>query len=294
MIQDTNNPQKIIAKTILSRIKQDDYFGILYNMNLYRGCQHGCIYCDSRSTCYQLGELSHVRVKENAITLLRKELKTKRKKGTIGTGSMNDPYMPIEKTEVLTRQALQVISDFHYPIHVITKGTLVLRDADIIKQISTTYAAVSFTITTSDNSLARILEPVAPATSDRFLALKTLRMKGIYAGITLMPLLPYINDNVENLREIITKASDCGAQYIIPSFGVTLREGSRDYFYTRLKQHFPGLKEKYVLQYGNSYMCNSEKVKKLYDVFYNLTQKMGIPTRMQFYKPPEDTQLKLF
>src|SRR5512140_885941 len=147
--------KEIQAKTLLSRVKgPDDYFGLYYNLNLYRGCQHQCIYCDSRSECYQIEDFDHdVLIKANAIELLRKELAGKRVIGTIGTGSMNDPYMPLEAEKRLTRQALEVIQEFHFPIHIITKSDLALRDLDLLEQIGQTYAAVSFTITSAEDVL---------------------------------------------------------------------------------------------------------------------------------------------
>ncbi|HEY4788958.1 MAG TPA: radical SAM protein, partial [Bacteroidales bacterium] len=193
----------IEAKTILAHVKQgpDNIFGLKYNMNLYRGCQHGCIYCDSRSKCYQLGELSDIRIKENALLLLEKELKSKRERGTIGFGSMNDSYMPIEKTEELTRKTLQLALRYRFPIHIITKSNLVVRDIDILKEISKIYAAISFTITTADDRLSKLIEPNAPVSSLRFDAIRTLSEAGIYTGITLMPVLPFITDEQDNLPD---------------------------------------------------------------------------------------------
>ncbi|MEA3446132.1 MAG: radical SAM protein [Bacteroidota bacterium] len=187
--------KNITAKGILSALKNgpDPWFGISYNMNLYRGCQHQCIYCDSRSECYQIENFADILIKENAIELLAKALRNKRKKGTIGTGSMNDPYMPIEEKTYLTQQALKTIRHFRFPVHILTKSDLVLRDADIIKEISRVYAAVSFTITTADDNLSRITEPGAPESSKRFTAIKELSAKGIYTGIMLMPVLPFIS-----------------------------------------------------------------------------------------------------
>lgn len=191
---DSSNFKFIEAKTILSKLKQtDSWFGITYNMNLYRGCQHGCIYSDTRSECYGIGNISTISIKRNALELLSHELSSKRKnKGTIGTGSMNDPYMPIENRLRLTRQALQLIEKEKFPIHIITKSNLVTRDIDLLQEISKTYAAVSFTITTTDDWLAGKIEPNAPTSSSRFEALKQIADKGIYTGITLIPILPFI------------------------------------------------------------------------------------------------------
>jgi DNA repair photolyase len=168
-------PVEIFAKTLLATVKQPDpWFGLKYNMNLYRGCQHQCIYCDSRSECYQIEDFAEIQVKVNALEKLSDEIRRKRVKGTIGTGSMNDPYMPIEAERNLTRGALQIIAAAKFPVHIITKSDLVLRDLDILKEISQVYAAVSFTITSADDSLAKKLEPGAPVSSRRFAALKTL------------------------------------------------------------------------------------------------------------------------
>ena len=284
----------IQSKTILSRIKDDSFFGLSYNMNLYRGCQHGCIYCDSRSACYRMDELSKIYAKENAVELLEKELSTKRLKGTIGTGSMNDPYMPVEKKLKLTRSALKVISDYRFPVHIMTKSNLVLRDLDLLLNLQGTYCAVSFTITTADDDLARIIEPHAPAPSLRFKAITELRKAGIYVGITLMPILPYINDTHTNISELVDQAKAADAQYILPYMGVTLREGSRDYYYEQLDKSFPGVKEKYIQNYGNSYGCNSPKANALYTLFYERCKLHQIPTEMQFFKPKKEPQLSLF
>ena len=264
-------------------------------MNLYRGCQHACIYCDTRSECYGIHDISTIAVKKNALDLLAKELPSKRRnKATIGTGSMNDPYMPLEKEIQLTRRALQIIASEKFPVHVITKSNLVARDADILQDISKAYAAVSFTITTADDSLAQKIEPNAPKTSERFKAMELLASKGIYTGITLMPLLPFINDRKENIEAIVKQAAASGASYIIPLFGVTLRKGSREYFYKALYQSFPGMKEKYQSRYGEQYECYSPNYSTLNNTFKEQCIKLGIQSRMQFYQPVVYKQPSLF
>ena len=277
----------IETKSILSKLRaKDTYFGITYNMNLYRGCQHACIYCDTRSECYGINDISNISVKTNALELLVKELRSKRKnKATVGTGSMNDPYMPIEKELEMTRKALQIISSEKFPVHVITKSSLIVRDISILQEISKIYAAVSFTITSMDDRLAEKIEPNAPKSSDRLKAMAQLAEKGIYTGVTLMPLLPFINDTKENVEELLKKAKDCGASYIIPMFGVTLRKGSRDYLYKALDHDFPGIKEKYQTSYGERYECFSPHFKELMRIFTELSDKLGMNTRMQFYQP---------
>src|SRR5512136_1280948 len=217
--------KEIQAKVLLSSAKQlDPWFGIKYTMNLYRGCPHQCIYCDSRSECYQIENFADVLVKVNAIELLKKELPRKRVKGTIGTGSMSDPYLPLEATRRLTAQALDVIAEHQFPIHVLTKSDLVLRDLDALRTISRIYATISFTITTADDELGKKIEPGAPLVSRRFAAMARLAGAGLLAGVLLMPVLPFLEDNAENITAIVTRAKECGATYILASFGMTLRD----------------------------------------------------------------------
>lgn len=286
----------IETKSILSKLREKDtWFGIACNMNLYRGCQHGCIYCDTRSECYGINNISTILVKKNALNLLAKELSAKRKnKATIGTGSMNDPYMPVEKEIQLTRGALQIIASERFPVHIITKSNLVERDADILQDISKTYAAVSFTITTADDKLAQKIEPHAPPASERFKAMKLLAKKGIYTGVTLMPVLPFINDTKANITAIVQQAKESGAAYILPMFGVTLRKGSREYFYKSLDSHFAGIKEKYQTAFGESYECFSPDYRLLTDAFAEQCIKLGIDSRMRFYQPKTYQQQTLF
>jgi len=288
--------QYIEAKSILSKLKtKDSYFGISYNMNLFRGCQHACIYCDTRSNCYGIKDISKISVKSNALELLTKELRSKRKnRATIGTGSMNDPYMPLERELRLTQKALQIIASEKFPVHIITKSDLVTRDADILQEIAKTYAAVSFTITTDNDDLAKKIEPCAPKSSDRFKAMEQLSNLGIYTGITLMPLLPFINDTKENIENILKRAKDAGASYVIAMFGVTLRAGSREYFYRALEHHFPNIKKRYQSSFGEQYMCNSLNYKILSDTFYNLSAKLNINTQMDFYQPKTNQQLDIW
>jgi len=288
--------QYIEAKSILSKLKGNDpYFGTTYNMNLYRGCQHGCIYCDTRSECYGINDISTISVKKNALDLLAKELSSKRKsKATIGTGSMNDPYMPVEKETELVRKALQIIASKKYPVHIITKSNLVERDTDILQDISKIYAAVSFTITCADDVLSQKTEPFAPKTSERFKAMELLANKGIYTGVTLMPVLPFINDNLENIETIIKKAKESGANYINAMFGVTLRKGSREYFYNALDKNFPGTKENYQNRFAEQYECFSPRYKILQEKLNELSDKLKIDTRMKFYKPEIYRQQSFF
>jgi len=229
----------------------DSWFGIKYGMNLYRGCEHQCIYCDSRSECYQIENFADVLVKVNAISLLRKELASKRVKGIVGTGSMNDPYQRVERLYNLTGRALRVIAEYGFPVHVITKSDLVLKDLDALREINRVQATVSYTITTADDALAKKLEPGAPLVSARFKAMSILAANGIHTGITMMPILPFIEDNVENISRIVSKGVQCGATYVIPWFGMSMRDRQRAYYYAKLDELFPGLRRRYERRYGN-------------------------------------------
>lgn len=292
---------EIHAKTLLGNVKQPDpWFGLRYNLNLYRGCQHQCIYCDSRSECYQITNFADIQIKANALELLEAELRRKRVKGTIGTGSMNDPYMPIEATRRLTGRALEVIAARGFPVHIITKGTLVLRDLPILQDISRTYAAVSMTITTADDELGKKVEPGAPKVSERFAAIEKLSAAGILTGITMMPILPFIEDNPQNIGMIVQKAADSGAKYILAAFGVTLRDRQREYFYLQLESKFPGLKEKYQRAFGNRYFApagiasSATSMQNLEARFNELCARYSIATQIPLYNPQTATQPVLF
>jgi DNA repair photolyase len=273
---------------------------LYYNFNLYRGCQHQCIYCDSRSECYQIENFNQdVLVKVNAIELLRKELAGKRVVGTIGTGSMNDPYMPLEKEIRLTRRALEVIAEFHFPVHIITKSDLVLRDLDLLKEIGQVYAAVTFTVTAADDVLSKKLEPGAPVTSRRLAAMRKLSENGIPTGLTMMPILPFIEDNDENISSIVRLAHENGASYIIPAFGMTLRDRQRAYYYAKLDQHFPGLRGRYEKAFGERYSAHAQNHTRLEKDFIELCRQYGITTRMPVFTPQrriyeENNQPRLF
>ncbi len=289
-------PEYIQTKTILSKLKDapDPCFGITYNMNLYRGCQHQCIYCDSRSDVYGVGDFSRIRIKKNAIELLEKSLRSKRTRGTIGTGSMNDPYMLVESEEKLTRRALQLISRYRYPVHILTKSDLVLRDVAILQTIAEQYAAVSFTITTANDDLARKIEPGAPGSSKRFDAINFLARKGIYTGIILTPVLPFITDTKENIRTMVDKAADNGAKYILAWMGMTQRKGQREHYYEQLNRLFPGVKDKYQKKYGDQYAVYPDSANKLSNYFRERCSLKKMPVQMEFFHENRPKQLELF
>lgn len=279
------------------------WFGMDFNMNLYKGCNHGCIYCDSRSRCYQVQDFDIVRGKEHEITILQQELKRKRRKGTIGIGAMSDTYNPYEKTQCITRQALECIKNAGYGIGIDTKSDLIVRDIDLLSAISKQYPSiVKMTITCADDALSSIIEPHVVPSSKRFQAIQALSDAGIFTGILLMPILPFINDTEENIRGIVQLAHLHHAKFIYAyeGFGVTLRDNQRDYFYYMLDQHFPGKRKLYENYYHNTYSCNSPHARKLKKILQQECTKYGILFRMRDiiheYKaniPNEQMSLKL-
>ena len=244
--------------------------GLLSNnngMNIYRGCEHGCIYCDSRSRCYNMNHaFEDIEVKINAPELLEQALKHKRKRCMIGTGSMSDPYMPLEKELKLTRKCLEIIDKYNFGFTLITKSDLVLRDLDLLKKINEkTKCVVQMTITTFDDELCRIIEPNVCVTSRRIEVLKILHENNIPTIVWMTPILPFINDNEENIMNILKACKKAGV-YGIMTFGIglTLREGDREYYYENLDSYFPGLKNRYIRKYGNSYELKVPDEERLY------------------------------
>ena len=279
---------EVQAKSLLQNMKQPDpWFGLRYNLNIYRGCEHHCIYCDSRSACYQIEAFDRdILVKVNAPDLLNRELAHKRIKGIIGTGSMSDCYMPLEARLGLTRQVLKIIADHGFGVHIITKSNLVSRDIDLLQQISKVYATVSFTITTSSDELGKQLEPGAPLVSERLQAMRSLSDAGIQTGVTLMPILPEINDSSENILTILELAHAAGAKYVLPAFGVTMRDRQREYLYSRLDALFPGLSKRYQQMFGDRYSCQVPKSNQLYHHFHERIRKLGMEDHIQPYTQP--------
>jgi DNA repair photolyase len=248
-------------------------------MNIYRGCLHGCIYCDSRSLCYQMNhKFEDIEVKTNAVGLLENTLRRKRNKCMIGTGAMSDPYMPIEEKLGNMRKCLEVIERYGFGMTMITKSTKVLRDLDLLKKINEkSKCVVQMTLTTYDEDLCRIVEPNVETTYERFRALKILRDNGIPTVVWLCPILPFINDTEENIRGILDYCVRAKVKGIINfDMGVTLRDGNREYFYKKLDEHFPGLKEKYIRMYGNSYQLSSPNSRQLNMIYKSECIKNGI------------------
>ena len=248
-------------------------------MNIYRGCTHGCIYCDSRSKCYGFKhEFEDIEVKINAPQLLERALKSKRKKCMIGTGAMCDPYLHIEENLKLTRKCLELIDQYEYGVAVQTKSTRVLRDMDLLKSINDkTKAVVQMTMTTYDETLCKILEPNVSTTKERFETLLQFKEAGIPTVVWLTPILPFINDTEENIRGILEYCVKAGVKGIICfGMGVTLRDGDREYFYKALDKHFPGVKNKYIRTYGNAYDIQSPNNEKLLEIFKEVCVKNGM------------------
>jgi DNA repair photolyase len=248
-------------------------------MNLYRGCSHGCIYCDARSVCYQMKhDFEDIEVKRNAAEILEDQLKRRRKPCMIGTGAMCDPYIPLEDELRLTRRCLEVIEHYGFGLTILTKSSRILRDIGILKSINEkTKCVVQMTLTTYDEGLCRIIEPNVSATAERFAALEAFRDAGIPTVVWLTPILPFINDTEENLRGILDYCIRAKVKGIICfGFGVTLREGDREYFYSKLDEHFPGVKQKYIRTFGNSYVCNSPNQDRLWSLFDKVCNDNGV------------------
>ncbi len=274
----------IPAKTLVTSRKDTSWFGSEYNMNIYKGCCHGCIYCDSRSDCYQIADFDTVRAKENAISILREELRHKTRTGVIGTGSMSDPYNPYEEKYELTRQALDIINTYHFGVAIATKSALIMRDIDLLTKIKAHAPVIcKITITAIDDELSRIIEPGVHVTSKRLEAIRTLSGAGIYTGVLMMPLLPYLTDTPQNVLSILHQAKECGARFIYPLFGLSLRSGQREYLYQKLDQCFPGekLKDKYISMYGSLYECHSPRENELKALFYTECERLGLLYRME-------------
>ena len=281
------------AKSLLSRWN---------GMNLYRGCTHGCVYCDSRSLCYQFTHpFEDIEVKQNAPVLLEEFLKKKRQRAVISTGSMSDPYQPCEKGLQLTRRCLELIDRYGFGASVITKSDLVLRDIDLFDRINRKAKSVlQMSLTVADDKLSRILEPNVCTTARRYEVLKEFQARRIPAVVWMTPILPFLTDTEENVRRILDFCFDAGVKGIVCwNAGLTLREGNREYFYRALDRRFPGLSDRYRAQYGNAYEVNSPDNARLMRIFHSECEKRGVihdPDACFRYiaaLPEEQTQLSL-
>ena len=254
-------------------------------MNIYRGCSHGCIYCDSRSKCYQFTHpFEDIEVKQNAPELLEAALRSKRKKCMIGTGAMSDPYMHCEMELGLTRKCLEIIRKYEFGLAIQTKSDLILRDIDLLDEINrAAKCVVEMTLTTFDDELCSILEPNVCNTKRRIEVLEEMRKRGIPTIVWITPILPFINDNEENVAKILDECARVGVKGIIDfGMGLTLREGDREYYYAALDKHFPGLKQKYIERYGNAYELPSPNAKSLLGILREKCKENNM-----LYKPDD-------
>lgn len=267
---------EIEAKTIVSAYYEDGWFGSNYTMNLYRGCSHGCVYCDSRSDCYRIEHFDRVSVKADALRVVERDLKAKRKKGIVITGSTSDPYNPLEGKLGLTRGALTLLLRHGFGVAIDTKSSLVTRDIDLIRAISQrTAACVSLTVTTFDDGLCRTIEKNVCPSSERLRALEALATAGIDCGVLLMPILPLVNDAPENISAIARAAADAGAKWVYPgeSFGVTMRAGSRENLLAGLPAP---VRRAYAAQFGSDYFCPTDRNDELWTVLDEVAKESGL------------------
>jgi len=261
---------EVLAKGILSSKN---------GMNIFRGCTHGCIYCDSRSDCYQMKhDFEDIEVKVNAPQLLEESLSKKREKCIIGTGSMSDPYLPLEKQVKNTKKCLEIINKYGFGLAIQTKSNLILRDLDLLKSINEkSKCVVQITLTTYDERLCKKIEPNVATSKERFEVLKIMRDNGIPTVVWLDPILPFINDTGENIKGILAYCIEAEVKAILCfGMGLTLRKGNREYFYYKLDQLFPGLKKKYIRKYANSYQIVSPKNKELMKITKDICKKNDI------------------
>ena len=274
-----------------------------YGMNIYRGCSHGCIYCDSRSKCYQFTHpFEDIEVKRNAPELLEKALRSKRKRCMIGTGAMSDPYMHCEEDLRLTRKCLEIINKYGFGAAIQTKSDRILQDIDLLDEINrSAKCVVQITLTTYDDDLCRILEPNVCNTKRRIEVLEEMHERGIPTIVWLTPILPFINDTEENITSIMNECVRTGVKGIIDfGMGLTLREGDREYYYAALDKHFPGMKQRYIRTYGNSYELPSPDAKELTAVYKKICREndmMSTPDECFRYMgelPDKHSQISIF
>lgn len=248
-------------------------------MNLYRGCCHGCLYCDSRSGCYRIEGFDTVRVKADALRIFRDDLARKARPAFISMGSMSDPYNPFEKELELTRHALELMDAYSCGAAIATKSPLITRDMDILASIQAHSPVIcKLTVTTADDALAAKIEPRAPAPSRRLAALSALSEAGVFCGVLLMPVLPFLEDSDESVLAVVEGAARAGARFIYPALGVTMRQGQREHFLDGLERAFPGreLKARYLRQYGDRYQCASPRAGALWKAFTAACREKGI------------------
>ena len=269
----------IPAKHILIRNKSTAWFGTDHTVNLYRGCCHGCIYCDSRSDCYRNPNFDQVTAKADALAILRDELARKIRPAFIGMGAMSDPYNPFEEELLLTRHALELIDAYDCGVAVATKSDLIARDAALYQFIQAHSPVIcKVTVTTVDEALAAKVEPRAPSPARRLEAIAALARAGVFCGVLLMPVLPFLEDRPEQVLAVVDRAADAGARFVYPAFGVTMRQGQREFFLHKLEHLFPGenLSQRYLARYGDRYRCPSPRAQALWQHFTRRCQERGL------------------
>ena len=274
--------EPLTAKHLLTPVHgtMEHFFYADWNMNIYRGCSHGCIYCDSRSACYCIENFDTIRPKANALILLKSELRGKRSAGVVTMGAMSDPYNPLERHMELTRGALKLLRRYGFGAAFTTKSSLCARDADLLADIRRTAPVCArLTITCADDDLCRKVEPRVSVSSERFAAIRTLADADVYAGVWLSPLLPYINDTEDNVRRIVQMTADAGGRFVHCYFGMTLRTGNREYYFRALERDFPGVREHYLREYGNAYEIPVREPQALYDALADECTKLGLHWR---------------
>lgn len=273
----------IPAKHILLRSKSTAWFGTDHTVNLYRGCCHGCLYCDSRSDCYRNPDFDRVTAKSDALRILRDELARKVRPAFIAMGAMSDPYNPFEEELLLTRHALELIDAYDCGVSVDTKSDLIVRDIDLYQSIQAHSPVIcKLTITTVDEDLAAKVEPRAPSPARRLAAIRSLAQAGLFCGVLLMPVLPFLEDRPEQVLSVVDRSADAGAKFIYPGFGVTMRQGQREYFLRELDRAFPGehLSRRYLARYGDRYRCPSPRARELWEVFAARCRERGLLYQM--------------
>ena len=269
---------------MLTRVNggMDDFFLADWNMNLYRGCSHGCIYCDSRSVCYRLEHFDTVQPKPDALAILEAELRGKRRSGVVSMGAMSDPYNPLERELKLTRGALEMLLRHGFGAAYTTKSALCARDADLLREISR-FAPVCarLTVTCADDALCRRIEPNVSVTTERLAALRSLADAGVYAGVWINPVQPFLTDSEDNLVALLRMAAEAGAQFAVCFFGMTLRTGNREYYFRALERDFPGVRQKYLTAFGNDYECPSPDAERLWEVYRAECDRLGLAYRFR-------------
>lgn len=274
--------ETVAARHLLTpvRVAMDEFYYADWNMNLYRGCTHGCIYCDSRSVCYQLHDFDTVKPKENALALLESELRSKRHAGVVTMGAMSDPYNQLEGRLQLTRGALERIRRCRFGAAFTTKSALCARDADLLAAIQQNAPVCArLTVTCADDTLCRKIEPHVSPTSKRFEALHALADAGVFAGVWLNPVLPFLTDTEENIRRIVRMTAEAGGRFVVCFFGMTLRTGSREYYFDALQRQFPGVRDQYLRTYGNAYEIAAREPEKLCAAFREECVRCGLNWR---------------